>query len=159
MNLFFTQNYLDFKTFQNIRTDHYFREYTFQICRGPSISARAFQLPQVSPHLIYELGMLARAYALYLINSSCKNPLTGFLQYPWSSISPPKVTCLTEIASFRLIAQQMVLGHLCPCQICHPLALPIPQHAKGLTTVVVRMQHLMLHCHRSHPSCKSKAPY
>ena len=33
-------------------------------------------------------------------------------------------------------------------QICHPLVLPILQYKKDLTTIVVRMQHLMFY-HRS----------
>ena len=44
-------------------------------------------------------------------------------------------------------------------QICPPSVLPMLQHAKGLTTVVVRTQRLVSYRRRSRPSCKSKAPY
>ena len=44
-------------------------------------------------------------------------------------------------------------------QICPPSVLPMLQHAKGLTTVVVRRQRLVSYRHRSRPSCKSKALY
>ena len=44
-------------------------------------------------------------------------------------------------------------------QICPPSVLPMLQHAKGLTTVMVRTQRLVSYRRRSRPSCKSKAPY
>ena len=44
-------------------------------------------------------------------------------------------------------------------QIFPPSVLPMLQHAKGLTTVVVRTQCLVSYHRRSRPSCKSKAPY
>ena len=51
------------------------------------------------------------------------------------------------------------ISFMCTCQICHPLVLQILQHAKDLTTVMVRTQRLMFSCHRNHPSCKSKVSY
>ena len=42
-------------------------------------------------------------------------------------------------------------------QICPPSFLPMLQHAKGLTTVVVRTQRLVSYRRRSGPSCKSKS--
>ena len=40
-------------------------------------------------------------------------------------------------------------------QLFHPSVLPILQHARDLTTVVVTMQRLVLYRRRSRPSCKS----
>ena len=48
---------------------------------------------------------------------------------------------------------------LCPCvQFSNPSVLPIKQHAKELTTILVSKQNLIFYWRRNHPSCKLKAP-
>ena len=53
----------------------------------------------------------------------------------------------------------MTLWVVCMCQICLVSVLPILQHLKDLTTIMVRMQCLMFYRRRNCPSFKSKTHY
>ena len=54
----------------------------------------------------------------------------------------------------------MPIFHVCMRQICHPLVHPILQNTKVLTPDNQHgIQRLMFYHRRSHPLCKSKAPY
>ena len=100
----------------------------------------------------------------------------------WGTLKPCSKTCSNQISNkdriwFGHFPLQASLGsfrfddgwilrrlnsnfiHVRMLQICPPSVLPMLQHAKGLTTVVVRTQRLVSYRRRSRPSCKSKAPY
>ena len=80
------------------------------------------------------------------------------------TVTRDKALPIYTIWSFRF-ARRTNLGrlnwHFESCahsQLCHPSVIPILQHAKDLTTVVVMTQCLMVYRRRSCPSCKSKTP-
>ena len=96
----------------------------------------------------------------------CVQRSLSHLKWNWNlSVFLQHVVALVIVGSFRFddgwILRRLNSNfiHVRMRQIFPPSVLPMLQHAKGLTTVVVRTQRLVSYRRRSRPACKSKAPY